>query len=146
MNGGHREPFGGHERGGTVGLLPAGFDEKVALRREPVFNACCHTAVKVEPVRAAVEGNKRFVNARLRRHGSDGMGGNVRCVDGEDIDPASKTSRERIEQITGVDVASESLEIAPRTLHSYGINIRRVQFCSWESSCKGRTNGSGTAT
>jgi len=74
------------------------------------------------------------------------MGGNVRCVDGEDIDPASKTSRERIEQITGVDVASESLEIAPRTLHSYGINIRRVQFCSWESSCKGRTNGSGTAT
>ena len=146
MNRGHSEPFGGHERGCAVGLLLAGFDEHAGVGREPILGVCCHTAVEVEPVSAAVEGNVRFVNACLGRHGFDGIGGNVRCVDGEDADPASKPVRERIEQITGVDLATHGLEIAPRTLHSHWINIRRVQFCSWESSRKGRTNGSGTAT
>ncbi len=146
MNGGHRKSCGGHERGCAVGLLPAGFNEHAAVRREPVLGARRHTAVEVEPVRSAIEGNERFVNARLGRHGFDGIGGNVWCVDGEDVDPASKPVRERIEQITDVDLATHGLEIAPRTLHSHGINIRGVQFCSWESSRKGRHNGSGTAT
>ncbi|CAM5743094.1 hypothetical protein SALBM311S_00303 [Streptomyces alboniger] len=110
------------------GLAFARLDQEAAARCEPAGCLCDDPAQDVQAVRAAVEGEQRLVFACLGGQQPDLVGGDVRHVGREDVDPAAQVDGQRLEQVAGVDVAADFADIAAGTTHRRRFDVGRVQF------------------
>ena len=113
------EAAGGDERGGGRRLAPAGLDEQVPARSEPLASGCRDATVHVEPVGSAVE--RLAPRGRgLGRHHRDLGRGHVRRVHGEHVHPAQQVARQRVEEVARHHARTERFEVAAGGQHCRG--------------------------
>ncbi len=101
----------------------------------------CTSTPSAPPSRATC----RLVLARLGRHQRNRIGRYVRCVDHDDVDSTLQLRRQRVEQVTFVNVAVW-LEVEPSTRHGRRIDVCRVQLDPLTRLQHGRTDRTGAAT
>jgi len=117
----------GEDIGGLRSLAIAGLHQQVAAGCEPSGRSRSHPPLDIQAVNAAVERQPWLVQARLRRHHRDRLGGNVGRVGDQDVYPAAQPRGQRFEQVPFVHL-TRSGDVAPGASHRSGVDVRGVQL------------------
>ena len=99
----------------------------------------------VQPVRTAVQGHSRLVHAGFRRHGADGGRGDIGGVGQQDGYAAPQPRRQRLEEITLMDVPASRFDVPSGAQHCGRVQVRGMQLDSAHLRQQGRPHGTGTA-
>jgi len=140
------EPGCGQDFGGARCLPLTGFDKQLALRSQPVNNTNSNPTVKVQAIRTAVKGNRGFIKACFRRHGTDGFRGHIRSIYSQHLDPAMQRIWKSLKQIARMHVAAQGIQVPPGTPHRCLLNICRMQLHPRGLAKNCSSHGTGTAT
>lgn len=137
------QPAGREHLEGDGQLAVADLDEQVTAGGEPVASAGSDPTQQVEAVDTSVEGGPWLVLACLGGQQSNFVGGHVRGVGGQHVDPAPQMDGQRGEEVT--EERPLGRDVAPCHLDGDRINVRRPHLGVGDLAPDGRGDRPDTA-